>query len=222
MPPGPAIIWANEFLDCLSIRQAVRIDGEWRERMVALDPDDESRFVFAAGPALGQDDDLVPPRLADAADGSLVELRPGDRQVVDALAARFANQPGCALFIDYGPAQSELGDTLQALKSHEKVPPLESPGTADLTARVDFESLGAAARDAGLSVFGPVPQGQFLTGLGIEARAAALLRANPAQKALIARQLWRLTDHDQMGELFKVMVIGSADMPQPPGFDVNG
>ena len=215
IPPGPALIWGNEFLDCLPVRQAVRVDNVWRERMVTLDADG---FAFTAGAAIGPDEALIPDRLRDAANGALVELRPGDRQLIDALRTRFGTSPGAALFIDYGPAIAETGDTLQALRSHKKVDPLDNPGTADLTARVDFESLDLAAKNAGLTVFGPVTQKDFLLRLGIENRAAALLQQNPDHKSQLARQLWRLTDSDQMGDLFKVIVVGAPDMPQPPGF----
>ncbi|MEP3073046.1 SAM-dependent methyltransferase [Maricaulis sp.] len=216
VPPGPAIVLGNEFLDCLPVRQAIRRGDDWHERMIGLDAD--AAFIFVLGPPLGADADLIPDRLRDAPEDSLVKLRPGDRQVVDALAARFADAPGRALFIDYGPATSETGDTLQAVKAHKKVPPLENPGTADLTARVDFESLAAAARAAGLAVSGPVTQGDFLIGLGLEARAAALCQAAPDKRAVFARQVWRLTDPEQMGTLFKLVCLDADGLPSPPGF----
>lgn len=227
--PGPSFIVGNEFLDCLPVRQALRHKGEWHERLVGLAPADgdgdanadESDFVFVLGPPLGQDADLVPARLQDADDGALVELRPGDRQVIDQLAARFATQPGRALFIDYGPATSEIGDTLQAIRAHKKQPPLAAPGTADLTARVDFESLIQAGRSAGLSAHGPQTQGNWLTELGLEARAAVLSQSRPGKRAEIARQIWRLTDKEQMGELFKLVSLDSADLPPPPGFSAG-
>jgi NADH dehydrogenase [ubiquinone] 1 alpha subcomplex assembly factor 7 len=216
VPPGPAIVLGNEFLDCLPVRQAIRRNGQWHERMVGLDEAED--FVFVLGPPLGVDADLIPESLCDAREDSLVELRPGDLQVVDALARRFAEHPGRALFVDYGPAASETGDTLQAVRAHKKVPPLEAPGTADLTARVDFESLVRAARTAGLAAHGPVEQGAFLAGLGLEARAAALSQATPAKRPAIARQVWRLTDPEQMGRLFKLVCIDSEGLPAPPGF----
>ena len=216
VPPGSAIVLGNEFLDCLPVRQAIRRGDDWHERMIGLDEDEA--FVFVLGPPLGADADLIPERLRDAPEDSLVELRPGDRQVVDALAARFAEAPGRALFIDYGPALSETGDTLQAVKAHKKVPPLEAPGTADLTARVDFESLATAARAAGLAVSGPATQGDFLIGLGLEARAAALCQAAPDKRAVFARQVWRLTDPEQMGTLFKLVCLDADGLPAPPGF----
>lgn len=218
VPPGPAIIIGNEFLDCLPVRQAVRHKGQWHERLVGLDDGEARAFVFVLGPPLGVDENLIPKRLRDAPDGSLVELRPGDLQLVDALANRFEQHPGRALLIDYGPATSEAGDTLQAIRSHQKVAPLEQPGTADLTARVDFESLIAAARQRGLTGYGPIEQGAFLLGLGMESRAAVLSQAAPGQRSVIARQVWRLTDPEQMGQLFKLVCLDSAGLSTPPGF----
>lgn len=217
VPAGPTIVLANEFLDCLPVRQAIRHKDQWCERMVGLDADDKA-FVFVMGPPLGVDADLVPPGLRTAPEGSLVELRPGDRQVAAQLGARFAEHPGRALFIDYGPAASEIGDTLQAVRAHKKVPPLAEPGTADLTARVDFASFLAAATEQDLVGYGPVAQGEFLLSLGIEARAAALSQRAPDQRTTIARQLWRLTDPEQMGTLFKLVCLDSRDLPLPPGF----
>lgn len=216
VPPGPAIVLGNEFLDCLPVRQAIRRGGNWHERMVGLD--DEDGFVFVLGPPLGVDADLVPQSLRDAPEDSLVELRPGDLQLVETLASRFAGSPGRALFIDYGPARSETGDTLQAVKAHKKVPVLDAPGTADLTARVDFESLLAAARAGGLTAYGPEEQGAFLAGLGLEARAAALLQASPDSRQSLARQVWRLTEPEQMGRLFKLVCLDAPGLPEPPGF----
>ena len=214
-PAGPAVVIGNEFLDCLPVRQAVRQDGEWRERVVALDGED---FVFGLGPPIGVDIDFVPDGLRDAPDGALVELRPGDRQLVDALAARFESHPGRALLIDYGPARSEIGDTLQAVRAHKKVDPLDAPGTADLTARVDFQMLLEAAAQAGLTAFGPAEQGRFLLDLGLEQRAAALMQAAPERKNELARQVFRLTDPGQMGSLFKLVCLASDDLPPPAGF----
>ena len=221
VPPGPAIIVGNEFLDCLPLRQAVKRDGRWHERMVGLDSGDSGEFVFVLGPPLGIDEALIPERLRDAPEDSLVELRPGDRQVIESLARRFTDHPGRALLIDYGPAQSEPGDTLQAIRAHTKVAALEQPGTADLTARVDFESLTVCARDAGLTAYGPVEQGPFLLNLGLEARAAVLSQATPGQRSVIARQVWRLTDEDQMGQLFKLVCFDSPGLPTPPGFSAH-
>ena len=222
VPPGPSIIIGNEFLDCLPVRQAVKHDDVWHERLIGLNPDDPDSFVFVLGPPLGIDEGLIPPNLLDSDNGSLVELRPGDQQVLETVQTRFAQNsdahPGRALFIDYGPASSEVGDTLQAIRSHEKVAPLDQPGTADLTARVDFESLIAYATDLGLIAYGPEEQGSFLLSLGMETRAAALIQTAPDKRKLFAKHVWRLTDPGQMGQLFKLVCFDSLKLPTPPGF----
>ena len=219
--PGPCVILANEFLDCLPVRQAVKSGGVWRERMIGLDPEDETRFAFVLGSALAGETDLIAPELLNAEEGSLVELRPGDAQMADALAERLHAAPGRALFIDYGPARPEPGDTLQAVREHEKVDPLALPGSADITARVDFAQFARACAAKGLEVHGPAPQARFLNGLGLEQRAAALVAKLSSEEAKrrVARQLHRLTDPGEMGDLFKVIAISSPGLPQPAGLD---
>lgn len=219
-PAGPSLILGNEFLDCLPLRQFVKKNGQWVERMIGLDPQDETRFafVYSHAPASPQDAALIPAPLREAEEGALVEIRPGDAALVETLAARFKTYPGHALFIDYGPADSETGDTFQALKSHEKADPLEAPGTADLTARVDFGALTRAATAAGLQASPVVPQGEWLVRLGLEQRAAALTMSGKADRAKIVRQLHRLTSEEEMGALFKVVCLSSPDAPPPPGF----
>ena len=218
-PSGPAVVIGNEFLDCLPVRQAIRHKGEWRERVITLDPEDETRFVFALGPVLGEGDiGFMAPELREAADGVLVELRPGDQQQVEQLAARFARDPGYALFVDYGSSKPETGDTLQALRAHQKVDPLDAPGTADLTAWVDFDRLLRLGEDVGLSAFGPMSQGDFLTELGIEQRAAVLARSvDEAGQAKLKRQMHRLVSPEDMGALFKLAAFSALGLPPAPG-----
>ncbi|PHS25843.1 MAG: SAM-dependent methyltransferase [Robiginitomaculum sp.] len=220
VPSGPCLIVANEYLDCLPIRQFVRQNGAWFERMVDVDETGDFGFVISSAPASAPEIDMIPPDLRDSEDGALVEVRPAIALMMDELATRFTADPGAALFIDYGPAKSEPGDTLQAIAGHEKVDPLVAPGSADLTTRVDFAEIARAANTAGLSVAGPVSQGQWLKRLGLEYRAADLMRKNPNQKQKLARQVHRLMDEKQMGDLFKVMAVYAKDLPAPEGFDV--
>ena len=90
------------------------------------------------------------------------------------LAHRLVDHGGAALVIDYGHTQTAIGDTLQAVKGHRYHGVLDVPGEADLTAHVDFEAVATAAREMGAKAFGPVPQGVWLTRLGITVRAAQL------------------------------------------------
>lgn len=207
-PPGPSLIIANEFLDCLPIRQFVHGENGWHEKLVGLDEADKLTFGLSAPiPAPDSDDEI----------GAVREVAPGLDAIVYEIERRLHDAPGRALFIDYGYAAPEGADTLQALRRHTKVDPLEAPGEADLTAHVNFGHLARLAANADLAVAGPISQGDFLRGLGIEMRADALARANPAYVERLARELRRLTHAEEMGALFKAMCLSSPDLPRPAG-----
>jgi NADH dehydrogenase [ubiquinone] 1 alpha subcomplex assembly factor 7 len=208
-PPGPSLIVANEFLDCLPIRQFLRGEDGWHEKLVGLDEAEQLTFgLSAALPAPDSEDEI----------GTVREIASGLESIVYEIERRLHEAPARALFIDYGYVRPEGADTLQALKNHQKVDPIETPGAADLTAHVDFARLAQLAADADLAVHGPITQAQFLRGLGIELRADTLSRANPQHAQRLARELNRLTHPDQMGALFKVICLSSPNLPPPAGF----
>ncbi|MBM3480281.1 MAG: class I SAM-dependent methyltransferase [Alphaproteobacteria bacterium] len=218
LPAGPAIFIANEFLDALPARQLVFRDGAWRERMVGLD--EAGRFAFRHGPAIGAP--ALEPGQEDPREGDVVEVPEAARGMVAAIADRIARQGGAALFIDYGPMASGIGDTLQGLRRHESADPLSWPGETDLTVHVDLPAMARAARRAGAQAWGPVPQGAFLSRLGLHARAAALARgATPAQREALRVACARLIGDAEMGSLFKAMAIGAPGLPVPAGFDAT-
>src|SRR5206468_863347 len=151
--------------------------------------------------------------------GTIVEICPAAAALAAALGARLAAQPGAALLIDYGYFPSTPGPTLSAITRHRPTSALDDPGSADLSAHVDFAAFAAAARAAGASVHGPEPQGRFLRALGAEARLGALsARATPAQQAALDSGLKRLIEPAQMGTLFKALALTSPGLPAPAGF----
>ena len=210
---GPLLLVANEFLDALPIRQLVRTEEGWRERMITLDDD---TFVFAAGPH--PMDAAVTEASANLPVGTILEMCPGAAAVVGEIAQRLAHQGGAALFIDYGHLAPRSGSTLQAVRAHRMVDPFAAPGEADLTAHVDFATLAAAARSAGCRVQ-MATQGAWLTVMGIDLRADALARAAPGRSGEIAAARDRLVQPDDMGGLFKVMALTAPRWPAGAGFD---
>jgi len=221
LPPGPLLLVANEFFDALPIRQFVRGRAHWAERRVGLDP--AGNLVFIAGPEDPAIDLLVPAALRTAGCGAVAEICPPALALTAALGRRLTEAPGAALIVDYGYFPSALGPTLRALRQHRPVPVLAAPGTADLSAHVDFAALAEAARAAGAASFGPVPQGRFLQALGAELRLAALAAgATPTQRRDLASGLERLLDPREMGTLFKALALVSPGLPAPPGFAEEG
>ncbi|MDR3506621.1 MAG: SAM-dependent methyltransferase [Caulobacteraceae bacterium] len=214
VPPGaPILLIANELLDCLPPRQFVRTATGWAERLVGLDEAGNLTFGLnpvPAGPAEGLD---APP-------GSMVEVCAAQAALGGAIGGRIARDGGAALLIDYGRDRFETGDTLQALMRHQKVDVLKTAGQADLTVHADFPAVLEAARREGCA--GAIrTQRDFLRDLGIEARAAALARAQPGQAPILARQLARLIDHNQMGVLFKAACLFRTGDTPPPAFEAQ-
>lgn len=216
LPDMPLYFVANEFFDALPIRQFLRNGKGWVERLIG-EANGELQFGLGALAPV----DALEHRLADTVDGDMVELCPSAAPIMTELSERIARNGGAGLILDYGDWRSK-GDTFQAIKDHASCHPLKAPGSADLTAHVDFEAL---ARACSCAVSPMVAQGTFLQQLGIGARAQALAEAlddagdeDGLQQHLAAYR--RLTDASEMGTLFKAIAVHPEDAPPPPGFQI--
>jgi NADH dehydrogenase [ubiquinone] 1 alpha subcomplex assembly factor 7 len=219
VPPGPAIVLANEFFDALPVHQAVKTERGWHERQIEIDSAGRLAFTIAPDP-IPQFDRLLPPAPHNAPDASIFEWR-ADNVALE-MGQRLTRDGGAALVIDYGHAQSAVGDTFQAVGRHAYADPLSAPGTVDLTAHVDFQALAKAAEAMGASGYGPLTQSQFLRRLGIVTRAAKLkAKAADSAAADIDAALRRLISEGEagMGILFKAAAFAHPALGVPPGFE---
>jgi NADH dehydrogenase [ubiquinone] 1 alpha subcomplex assembly factor 7 len=214
IPLRPAIFIANEFFDALPVQHFVKTEKGWCERLVGLEG--EGKLTFGLGSSPAAEIDFAAPN------GSIVEIGLQACEMTRTLAERIAAAGGALLVIDYGYTETQSGETLQAVREHRFVNPLEAPGECDLTAHVDFAALARAAEAAGARVHGPITQAEFLLRLGITERAQILKRkAGAAQADAIDTALSRLTDRStptSMGQLFKAMAITPKSMHALPGF----
>jgi NADH dehydrogenase [ubiquinone] 1 alpha subcomplex assembly factor 7 len=221
LPSGRLMLIANEFLDALPIRQLVKTETGWHEKLIGLSAEAD-RLAFALSPGPAPSAALVPVELRAAPPGSVCEIGPAALAVADTIARRAVEDGGAALIIDYGHVKRGCGETLQAVRRHQRHHPLDDPGEADLTAHVDFAALAEIAAADGATVWGPVAQGAFLERIGIAARAERLIAgATHAQAADIGSACRRLIDPAEMGTLFKVLCIAGPSMPVPAGFAPN-
>ncbi len=207
VPQGFTLIAANELFDAIPIRQFIKTPTGFRERMVGVDAQDE--LSFGVGVA-GIDPSLLPAQASSVPVGTLFEISPARQSVMTAIGNRLMQFGGTALAIDYGHLITGFGDTLQAVRMHEFDPPLAHPGEADLTSHVDFQALAETAQASGLYLNGLLHQGDFLVGLGLLERAAALGRdRQPNTQQMIQAAVDRLAGEGEgkMGELFKVMAV---------------
>lgn len=187
----PALYLGHEFLDALPVHQFQRTpDKSWCERLVdEAEPGSRGhlRLVLSRGAtpavrtALPVRLEGLPPHLINSI--TAIEVSPQVMAVAEALATRVATNGGAALLIDYG-RDGPYRDSLVAIKQHKLVGLLEQPGTADLSARVDFDAVRLAARRSGapVAMHGPITQAQLLQGLGIELRLQRLMESASSEE----------------------------------------
>ncbi|XP_067097313.1 protein arginine methyltransferase NDUFAF7, mitochondrial isoform X2 [Osmerus mordax] len=200
VPRGFSIYLAHEFFDALPIHKFQRTEKGWREVMVDIVPEepDKLRFVLVPGPTLASS------TLIQADEKRRhVEVCPEAGVVIQRLANRIAEDGGAALIADYGHDGTKM-DTFRGFRSHQLHDVLASPGSADLTADVDFSYLRRMAGDT-VACVGPVSQRNFLKNMGIDTRLQVLLRncADPAARAQLVQGYDMLTNPKKMGDRFQ-------------------
>ena len=217
VPPAPSLIIANEFFDCLPIRQFIRVGPGWRERMIGLNAaGDALEFCVCETPPLPTTN-LPDPSACEP--GAIFEIGEAAETAVDEIAKRLVEHGGRALIFDYGHLYAGIGETLQAVRRHAHWPVLASPGKADITAHVNFEALQRAAFAAGAAAHGPIAQGAFLERLGLAVRLERLCAGKtPEEIADIYAGAHRISAPSQMGELFKALCVSAPGLPEPAGF----
>jgi NADH dehydrogenase [ubiquinone] 1 alpha subcomplex assembly factor 7 len=164
----------------------------------------------------------VPAWAAGADDGAIAEISPVRDVVAREIGRRVTAHMGASLIVDYGHVKSSVGDTLQAIAKHQFTDVLAQPGKADVTSHVDFEALAAKLTADGAVAYGPVTQGDFLVRMGLKEREEMLRkRADARQRIRLSKGAQRLVSGNQMGQLFKVMVVAHPDMPKPAPFNLE-
>jgi NADH dehydrogenase [ubiquinone] 1 alpha subcomplex assembly factor 7 len=199
IPSKPMLFIANELFDALPIHQYEQRKGQWYERMVGVDSQGQLCFMLSKMPnqAIQQE------HMTDI-DGAVVEMSTASISLMQEIVGRINCDGGMALIIDYGYTQSQYNDTLQAVKQHQYHPVLEDVGHADITAHVDFSALQKASDNPSTVI----TQGEFLQSLGIKERSEMLKHnASLVQQQDIDSATERLISEDQMGNLFKVMIV---------------
>ncbi|EZA50348.1 MidA-like protein, mitochondrial [Ooceraea biroi] len=206
VPRKFSIFVAHEFFDALPIHKFQKTDKGWREVLIDIIQDTkEERFqyVLSRMPTPACKVYLSPREKRDH-----VEISPQCSVMMDHLSQFLYECGGFALVIDYGH-EREKTDTFRAFCQHKLHDPLLKPGTADLTADVDFLSMKEVAeKDDRLITFGPVTQRTFLQNTGIDLRLKIILQnATDTQKQHIQSGYHMITDKDKMGDCFKVLSL---------------
>lgn len=212
------VILGNEVLDAMPAHIIRTRAGAVEEAGVTAGADDgDAPFARAYRPATGAV--LAAARALRLPDGYETEVCLAARALVGSLGRIL--QRGAILFADYGfPAheyyhpQRAHGTLMCHYRHHAHADPLCLIGLQDITVHVDFSTVAAAGRAAGLAQLGYATQAQFLINCGITDILGETPAADVRAYAPLAAQAQKLLSPAEMGELFKVIALGR-DAPQP-------
>lgn len=210
LEPMPGVLVANELIDALPCHLLESTGDAWIE--IGVDVEDGAFRWHPLGPA-GPLADGLPARPA----GYRTEVRPDLAGFLRSLVPLVS--PGNMLFFDYGferddyldPARTE--GTLRTYAAHRSGDdPLDSPGTRDITAHVDFTALRDAIESLGGTVTRFENQSRFLTAV---ARPWLLEREGrtDATTLKLVRNFQTLTHPGHLGSRFHVMEA-AFDLPR--------
>jgi SAM-dependent MidA family methyltransferase len=214
------VVLGNEVLDAMPVQLVCKSEHGWSELMVGLDDDDGgAKFVLRPEPASAAVQAQIALQIPDAGalpDAYMSELHGTACGFMASLARMLgAGRGGAAILFDYGfPAheyylgQRAAGTLMCHYRHHAHPDPFYLPGLQDITAHVDFTAMALAAQNGGLDVLAYMSQAAFLLGAGIGELLQRTDPADPARYLPQASALQKLVSPAEMGELFKVLVVG--------------
>ncbi|XP_078047941.1 protein arginine methyltransferase NDUFAF7, mitochondrial isoform X2 [Augochlora pura] len=205
IPKGFSIFLAHEFFDALPIHKFQRTDKGWNEVLVdIIEGCKEEKFRYVLSNV--QTSAMI--YISNDEKRNHIEVSPQTLAIVKYIAQYLWGYGGFALICDYGH-NGDKTDTFRAFSQHKQQDPLLCPGTADLTADVDFSMISKVAeKNDRLITFGPVTQTSFLKNLGIDVRLQMLLQnASKETKNRLESEYHMIIDEDKMGNKFKFLSL---------------
>jgi len=210
------VVIGNEVLDAMPVKLVTKASPGWHEMGVSVD---ERRLVVKSrdcGPALLEQIKTQIPEWDTLPDGYTTEVHPFAAAFMHSLGSMLAaGEHAAAILIDYGfpakeyyMAQRGQGTLMCHYRHHAHTDPFFLPGLQDISAHVDFSLVARLAIESGLDVLCYTGQAAFLLAAGI---GELLLRTSPQDAGRYlpqARAVGMLLSPAEMGELFKVIVVG--------------
>lgn len=212
------VVLGNEVLDAMPVNLVVKTEDGWKERGVSRS---SGGFTYIDLPCEAE---LIAqiPEPNSLPIGYFTEVHPIAIGFMRSLAGMLkagqheSGRGGAAIFIDYGfPAheyylwQREQGTLMCHYRHHAHPDPFYLPGLQDVTAHVEFSALAHAVTEEGIDVLGYSSQASFLLDAGIGDLLLRTSPADPLQYLPQANALQKLISSAEMGELFKVLVVGT-------------
>jgi len=201
----PCIFIANEFFDSIAIKQFRKRDNIWFEKFVNFQKSDEA-FFFEKKIDIKKIEKEIKFKISH--NQNFIEYSKEGLDYLKNISKMIKRNTGGLLVIDYGYTEKKMRNTIQAISNHKFANILSDIGNVDITYNINFnlfkkftEKMNGLSNDL-------TTQREFLLKMGIKQRAEIISHnLNFLKKADIFYRLKRLIDENQMGNLFKVMLI---------------
>ena len=201
----PSIFVANEFFDSLAIKQFNKKGNCWYEKFVNLENIDNP-FFYEKKINIKKVEKKINFKISD--NQNFIEYSNLSLNYLKTISKVIKNNTGGLLIIDYGYTEKKMKNTLQAISKHKFANILNDIGDVDITHNINFDFFKNFTNKLGGLKNNITTQKKFLLKMGIEKRAEIISqKENFSKKADIYYRLKRLIDEDQMGKLFKVMLV---------------
>jgi len=210
------IFIANEFFDALPFKQFFKIDNKWMERFVLVGKNNNKKFTKVVS-NINKVEKKIGFKISK--NQKVIEYSPLAIKYLKEISKKIGHKKGCLLIIDYGYLDNLMKDTMISIRKHKHANILNTFGNSDITYKLNFKVLEKITKNLKLKCQAITSQRNFLISLGIQKRAEILSKNLPfLKKADIYYRLKRLIDKDQMGNLFKVMLITNKNINFKIGF----
>ena len=202
---NPSIFIANEFFDSVPIKQFVKREKLWFEKFVNLKSKKKAYF-YEKKIDIQKFEKKINFKISK--NQNFIEYSEIGFNYLNEISNLIKENSGGLLLIDYGYTDKKMRNTLQGVSNHKFANILDNIGNVDITHNISFELFKKFIKRKGGLQNNLTSQKNFLTKMGIKKRAEIISKNESfLRKADIYHRLKRLIDENQMGSLFKVMLI---------------
>ena len=201
----PSIFVANEFFDAMAIKQFRKKEKIWFEKFVNL-KNPKKAFFFERKINIKKIEKKIHLKLSN--NQNFIEYSELGLNYLKEISKVIKKYSGGLLLIDYGYTEKKMKNTLQSISRHKFANILKNIGNTDITHNINFNLFKMFVKRLGGLESNLTTQKEFLLKMGIKQRAEIISKNQEfSKKANMYYRLKRLIDENQMGNLFKVMLI---------------
>ena len=207
LPNIPTVIYCNEFFDALPIRQFKYNCPKLKEKVI-VEENDKLEFSLVE-----IDKEQSKKILSEYCqnikyeEGDYLEISEETEKYASDIFNFLVKNKGMFLTFDYGYLSPSKKDSFQSIYKHKFNNPLDNIGNADLTAYVNFNKIVEIAKNIGIKNIFTQEQGKFLESMGIKILAEKLKNKSNIKASDIDASVSRLISHDEMGNIFKCLIV---------------